>query len=342
MTLHLIRGTVYKRTEEQHSLSGKRAQTPQRAALPHAGKDPSPTPQTQFPLFSQICGMMDGRLSIIHLTDVADLMSQSSPNVTAERDEADVRKTSEVNGVTKLKFDSVEDTVDAFRKGSFIIVLDSPSRENEGDLIIAAQDVTPDKMAFMIRHTSGLVCAPVSPALATSLMLPQMVPSPHNTEMDSTAYTISVDAVDQTMSTGISAHDRALTCRMLASPESTGACFRRPGHVFPLRARAGGVRERRGHTEATIEFCRLAGKMEAGIVSELVIDGEEVEGTAERRGGGMLDRDGCLKFGRRWEIKVCTIEDLVEYLEERGIKGGGGRETNNVMSMATNGCRDEE
>ena len=202
---------------------------------------------------------------------------------------------------------------DNIELGQFIIVLDSPSRENEGDLIIAAEDVTTDKMAFMVRHTSGLICAPVSSSLTSSLALPQMVFN--NTEIDGTAYTISVDALEADMTTGISAHDRALTCRTLASSSSSPASFRRPGHVFPLEAKDGGVRERRGHTEATIEFCKLAGKVPAGAICELVMEGEEVDGMTVRREGGMMRRDGCLKFGRNWGIKVCTIEDLVDYLE---------------------------
>ena len=141
-------------------------------------------------------------------------------------------------------------TSDSLENGHFIIVLDSPSRENEGDLIIAAEDVTEDKMGFMVRHTSGLLCAPLASSLTNELQLPQMVLE--NTEMDGTAYTLSVDYNHSSMTTGISAHDRALTCRMLAFPTSNFANFRRPGHLFPLRARDGGVKERKGHTEATI------------------------------------------------------------------------------------------
>ena len=137
-----------------------------------------------------------------------------------------------------------------------------------------------------------------------------------NADPNRTAYTISVDASDPDITTGISAHDRALTCRQLASPTSTAKSFRRPGHVFPLRARNDGVRERKGHTEAAVEFCRLAGKRAAGVICELVEDGEGVEGRAERREGGMMRRDGCLGFGRRWGLKVCTIEDLVVYVEK--------------------------
>ena len=185
-------------------------------------------------------------------------------------------------------------------------------------MIIAAQDVTTEKMAFMVRHTSGLICAPLSSALTTDLSLPQMVHE--NTEADGTAYTVSVDCVDGTMKTGISAHDRALTCRMLASSSSQPASFRRPGHVFPLRAKDGGVRERKGHTEATIELCRLAGKRPAGALCELVEEGNQIEGQTEMAEVDMMRRDECLRFGRKWGIKVCTIDDLVDYLERHDTK----------------------
>ena len=245
------------------------------------------------------------------------------------------------------EFDSIEDTIQAFsvlhpdpsklppiptllhtsrsltsyspptENGEFIIVLDDFSRENEGDLIIAASDITPSKMAFMIRHTSGLICTPMASSLTTHLSLPLMVPDSFNEDPNRTAYTVSVDANSPEMTTGISAHDRALTCRMLASPDAKKEDFRRPGHVFPLRAREGGVRERGGHTEAAVEFCRLAGKeREVGVICEMVEDGEEDgEGGAVRVGGGMMRRDGCLAFGRRWGLRVCTIEDLVAYVE---------------------------
>jgi len=211
------------------------------------------------------------------------------------------------------QFDSIEDTIAAFKNGEFIVVLDDLSRENEGDLIIAASDITPQKMAFMIRHTSGLICAPMPPSLTQAYDLPQMVTS--NEDPNRTAYTISVDANSPETTTGISAADRALTCRLLASKGSTRESFRRPGHVFPLRAREGGVRERTGHTEAAVEFCRLAGKPPVGVICEIVEDGEEIEGKAERREPGMMRRDGCLAFGKKWGLKVCTIEDLVKYVE---------------------------
>ncbi|KAI1078125.1 3,4-dihydroxy-2-butanone 4-phosphate synthase [Whalleya microplaca] len=211
-------------------------------------------------------------------------------------------------------FDSIPDTIAAFRNGEFIVVMDDPGRENEGDLIIAADAVTTEQMAFMVRHSSGLICAPITPAATDALHLPQMVADSEDPR--GTAYTLSVDAADASVTTGISAHDRALTVRTLADPSATPASFRRPGHVFPLRARPGGVRARRGHTEAGVDFCRLAGKVEAAAICELVEDGAEVAGRAVREGPGMMRGEGCVAFARKWGLKVCTIEDLVNYLEK--------------------------
>ena len=172
----------------------------------------------------------------------------------------------------------------------------------------------------MVKHTSGLICAPLSSSLADTLELPLMVHSSNNTEVDGVAYTVSVDAVHPSMTTGISAHDRALTGNMLAAHTSAASDFRRPGHLFPLRARAGGVRERRGHTEATVEFCRLAGKRPVGLLCELVEEGQ-VELSAgtrktEVRGAGMRRRESCWRFGRVWGIRSCTIEALVQFMEK--------------------------
>ncbi|KAJ5345107.1 hypothetical protein N7452_003111 [Penicillium brevicompactum] len=200
------------------------------------------------------------------------------------------------------QFDTIEDTIAAFKNGEFIIVLDSQDRENEGDLIIAAESITAAQMAFLVRYTSGLICAPITPTLATRLALPQMVLE--NADPKCTAYTITIDSSDDSITTGISAEDRALTCRTLASPDAQIDSFRRPGHIIPLQARPGGVRERTGHTEAAVEFCRLAGKAPAGVIAELVEEGTEVPGVPEV--GGVM----------KWGIKTCTIEDLVEYVHK--------------------------
>ncbi|KAH8904317.1 synthase [Coniochaeta sp. PMI_546] len=216
--------------------------------------------------------------------------------------------------IDQSKFDSIPDTVQAFRDGQFVVVLDDPGRENEADLIIAAESVTTEQMAFMIRHSSGYICAPILPDRTEALDLPQMVPN--NEDPRVTAYTVTVDAAHPALTTGISAHDRALTCRTLADDNATADSFRRPGHVLPLRSRQGGVRERRGHTEAAIDLCRMAGKRPAAAICELVEDGTEVSGQAVLLEPGMMRGEACIEFARRWGLKVCTIADMVDYLEK--------------------------
>ncbi|KAJ5620227.1 hypothetical protein N7510_004211 [Penicillium lagena] len=232
----------------------------------------------------------------------------------------------------EYRFDLIEDTIAAFTRtsesnqyktvdlwlnaenGEFVIVLDDEDRENEADLIIAAESITPAQMAFLVRFTSGLICAPIAPEIAMRLALPQMVTE--NADPKGTAYTITIDSSADSVTTGISAEDRALTCRTLASPTSHVESFTRPGHIIPLQAQPGGVRQRRGHTEAAVDLCRLAGKAPVGVIAELVEDGEIVEGIPEVGGNnGMMRRDGCLRFGKRWGIKTCTIDKLVKYLD---------------------------
>ncbi|KAI9741151.1 MAG: hypothetical protein M1834_002864 [Cirrosporium novae-zelandiae] len=233
----------------------------------------------------------------------------------------------EANGVSKLQFDRIPDAIEAFRAGNFILVLDSPSRENEGDLIIAASAMTPSKMAFMIHHTSGYICAPLPSSLADALDLPPMIPPSENSDPNHTAYTVTIDADSAQTTTGISAQDRCETVRLLAEKGTRPENFRRPGHVLPLRAREGGVRERKGHTEAAVEFARLAGRGDVAVICEVVDEGEEVFSPDGKRaqertvvGNGMLRSEGCLAFGKRWGIPVVTIEDLVGYLEEQDGK----------------------
>lgn len=138
-----------------------------------------------------------------------------------------------------------------------------------------------------------------------------------NQDPHRTSYTVTVDAIGDETTTGISAQDRAYTARKLADERAEVGDFRRPGHVLPLRARPGGVRQRRGHTEAAVELCRLAGKRAAAVICEMVVDGETVPGKPELAGSRMARRDDCLSFGREWGIKCCTIEDMVLYVEER-------------------------
>ncbi|CAI6336635.1 unnamed protein product [Periconia digitata] len=213
------------------------------------------------------------------------------------------------------EFDTVQDAVAAFSNGEFVIVLDDTSRENEGDMIIASEHCTAEKMAFLIRFSSGYVCTAIPAERADTLALPSMVQN--NKDPLQTAYTVSTDAVVEGMTTGVSAHDRALTVRLMAEGDATAADFRRPGHVLPLRAVEGLVRARRGHTEAALELCRLAGKKPAAALCEMVLDGRVVRGKTEFEGAGMMRRDDCLAFGKEWGIRVCTIQDLVEYVEEQ-------------------------
>ena len=178
----------------------------------------------------------------------------------------------------------------------------------------------------MIRHTSGYLCAPLPASLAARLALPQMVA--HNADPNRTAYTVTIDACDprDAVTTGISAADRSATCRRLADPEVDEHMFRRPGHVVPLQARDGGVRARPGHTEAAVDFCRLAGKEPVAVIGELVEDGEEVEGKAAMEGEfGMMRADACCAFAHRFGLKVVTIEDLVRHLETMGTGSGSGK-----------------
>ncbi|KAK0617162.1 DHBP synthase RibB-like alpha/beta domain-containing protein [Immersiella caudata] len=216
--------------------------------------------------------------------------------------------------IEQSHFDSIPDVIQAFRDNQFVVVLDDPTRENEADLIIAAEAVTTQQMAFMVRHSSGLICAPILPQRTLDLALPQMVEN--NEDSRTTAYTLSVDAAHPSVTTGISAHDRALACRTLADESATMESFRRPGHVFPLRAKPGGVRQRRGHTEAAIDLCRMAGKKSAAVICELVEDGVEVPGQAVREEPDMMRGEACIAFARKWGLKVCTIADMVAYLEK--------------------------
>jgi 3,4-dihydroxy 2-butanone 4-phosphate synthase/GTP cyclohydrolase II len=193
----------------------------------------------------------------------------------------------------------VEVAVRAIAKGDFVVVVDSNDREDEGDLVLAGSAATPEKIAFMVRHTSGLICAPIAGERADALRLPPMVPD--NTERHGTAFTVSVDVREGT-TTGISASDRARTLRALADPSFHSHHFLRPGHIFPLRARSGGVLERPGHTEAVVDLARLACLEPAGVICELVNDD-----------GSMQRLPDLIEFSRRHGIPLMMIEDLIEY-----------------------------
>ena len=201
-----------------------------------------------------------------------------------------------------MSLSPITDAVEALRAGRPIIVADDENRENEGDIIISAELATPEVMAWMVRWTSGLICAPMPADLADSLNLPPMVES--NEDARSTAYTVSVDAAAG-VTTGISAHDRALTLNVLANPQSTATSIIRPGHILPLRAVDGGVRQRGGHTEAAVELMTLAGLQPVGAIAEVVADD-----------GSMMRLPGLLELGERENVPVITIEQLIAHLNE--------------------------
>lgn len=194
---------------------------------------------------------------------------------------------------------SVEEILNELRAGRMVVIVDDEDRENEGDLIMAAEHATPETVAFMIRHTSGIICVPMEEARLRRLDLPQMVPV--NNEQLRTAFTVSVD-LRIGVTTGVSSADRAATIRALADEHSLPADFARPGHIFPLRSRAGGVLVRAGHTEAAVDLCRLAGLKAVGVLCEVMND----DGTMARR-AQLQD------FARRHQLKIGTIADLIRY-----------------------------
>src|SRR5215469_10629338 len=204
--------------------------------------------------------------------------------------------------------DSVGEMLAELRAGRMVIVMDDEDRENEGDLIMAAEHATAEAVAFMIRHTSGIICVPMQEERLARLELPQMVPL--NNESQRTAFTVSVDLRSGT-TTGVSSADRAATIRALADASSAAADFARPGHIFPLRSRRGGVLVRAGHTEAAVDLCKLAGMKPVGVLCEVMND----DGTMARR--PQLE-----EFARRHNLKIGTISDLIRYRlrNERSIE----------------------
>ncbi|GAA1339441.1 3,4-dihydroxy-2-butanone-4-phosphate synthase [Arthrobacter roseus] len=196
--------------------------------------------------------------------------------------------------------DTVESAVAAIAAGRSVVVVDDEDRENEGDIVFAAAHATPALMGWTIRHTSGLICLPMPRAYTERLMLPAMVSV--NEDAKGTAYTVSCDAAEG-ISTGISATDRARTARLLAESSTVPSQLTRPGHVFPLQSAAGGVAQRRGHTEAAVELCVLAGIAPVGVIGEIVHDDGEMMRLPELR-----------KFADREGIPLISIEDLVAAL----------------------------
>lgn len=198
-------------------------------------------------------------------------------------------------------FDSIEVALARLAAGGIVVVADDENRENEGDLIMAADAATPEAIAFFVRHTSGVICAALPGDTCDALELPLMVPPAANADQFRTAFTVTVDLAIGT-TTGISAADRAATLRALADPATTASQLNRPGHIFPLRARVGGVLERPGHTEAAVDLARLAGRSPAGVLSEVVLDD-----------GSMARLPQLTEFARAHGLPLISIADLITY-----------------------------
>ncbi len=212
-----------------------------------------------------------------------------------------------------MPFSAVEDAIAAVGRGEIVVVVDDEDRENEGDLIMAADAVTPEKIAFFLAHTSGLICVPLTPERVEHLDLPLMVTS--NTEVQRTAFTVSVDYRHGT-STGISAADRAATIKALADPHIRPTDLNRPGHIFPLRYRPGGVLKRAGHTEAAVDLARAAGMSPAGVLCEVVSEDKtgmarlpELTGFAEKHGLHLISIADLIRYRRHKDKLVRRIAD---------------------------------
>lgn len=201
--------------------------------------------------------------------------------------------------MSESTLDPIEDVIAAIGRGEIVVMVDDEDRENEGDFIMAAEFATPEKLAFIVRYSTGVVCCPLTDERCDDLRLPLMVEQ--NTESQRTAFTDTVDLIDGT-STGISAADRALTLRALSDPDLDYTAFARPGHIFPLRARPGGVLKRAGHTEAAVDLARLAGCQPAGVICEIQNDD-----------GTMMRLEGLRRFCDEHGLLLSSIAQLIEY-----------------------------
>ena len=202
--------------------------------------------------------------------------------------------------MNKIKLDKIEDAIKSVNNGEIIIVVDDENRENEGDFITAAETINSDKINFMAKHGRGLICVPMSENLCSKLNLEKMVPN--NTDPLETAFTVSVDLKGNGVTSGISASDRSKTVQALVDSNTKPDDLQRPGHVFPLIAKDGGVLRRTGHTEAAIDFARLAGFKSAGVIVEIMNDD-----------GSMSRLPELYKVAKKFNLKIVSIEDLVAY-----------------------------
>lgn len=194
---------------------------------------------------------------------------------------------------------TIEEAITDLKQGKIIILIDDENRENEGDFLCLAEFATPENINFMAKYGRGLICMPIHEEIAQELQLHPMVS--HNTDFHQTAFTVSID--HETTSTGISAFDRSKTMLQVINPEARALQFKRPGHVFPLIAKPGGVLERRGHTEAAVDFGILCASSKAGVICEIM-----------NEDGSMARLPDLLEFAQQFQVKIVTIEELSNYL----------------------------
>ncbi|MEX0635628.1 MAG: 3,4-dihydroxy-2-butanone-4-phosphate synthase, partial [Ferruginibacter sp.] len=196
--------------------------------------------------------------------------------------------------------DTIESAIEDLKIGKLLIVVDDEDRENEGDFIAAARNVTPEVINFMSTHGRGLICAAITEERCSQLQLQPMVPD--NTSLHETAFTVSIDLLGNGCTTGISAHDRAKTIQALVNPATRPEDLGRPGHIFPLKAKTGGVLRRTGHTEATVDLARLAGFEPAGALVEIM-----------NEDGSMARLPQLIEIAKKFDLKIVSIKDLIEY-----------------------------
>lgn len=209
-----------------------------------------------------------------------------------------------LGGYKMAAFNTIEEALEDLRRGKIILVTDDEDRENEGDFICAAQFATTENINFMATHGKGLICMPMSEEYVEKLKLPQMVEN--NTDNHETAFTVSIDHL--TTTTGISAVKRSITALACVKKDAKPEDFRRPGHMFPLKAKKNGVLERNGHTEATVDLCRLAGLKECGLCCEIM-----------REDGTMMRTEELSKLAQQYQMKFITIKDLQDYRKRNQI-----------------------
>ncbi|MGC8765184.1 MAG: bifunctional 3,4-dihydroxy-2-butanone-4-phosphate synthase/GTP cyclohydrolase II [Brevinematia bacterium] len=202
----------------------------------------------------------------------------------------------------KVKFNTIEEAIEEIKKGNMIIVVDDEDRENEGDIVMAASFATPEKVNFIIKEARGLLCAPLTEEKAERLNLPIMIENAD--EKWGTAFTVSVDAVET--STGISAYERSLTLRKLAEPDAEAKDFVKPGHIFPLQARKGGVLKRAGHTEAAVDLVKMAGLEPVGVICEIL-----------NEDGSMARLPELIKFSEKFGLKIISVAQIIEYRRKK-------------------------